>query len=276
MPDPVLPVAVAVVSFDTRSHLAACLASLGDAAEVWVVDNGSTDGSPDLVRAAFPHVRLVEPGENLGYGRAVNLVAARTAQPWVVAANADVVAAPGALARLVAAGAADPLAGAVAPRLVLPDGTDQVAEYPFPGVRQALGRPGPERWSVAAFLLLRRAALLEVGGFDPRQFLFAEDLDLGWRLTRRGWRTLVVPDAVVHHDESAATAGPERTERWLTATYAWLAPPARRAAGLVRRRDQRRGRPARAAPRPETALWWARLHRRAALRARASARAPSR
>jgi len=294
VPAPLLPVAVAVVSFDTRDHLAACLPSLADAAEVWVVDNGSSDGSPALVRERFPHVRLVEPGRNLGYGAAVDLVAARTAQPWLVAANADVVARPGALAALVAAGAADPVAGALAPRLVLPGGADQHVMYPFPGVRQALAaaRPGgadarapaagpraepAPAWAVAAFLLLRTAAFREVGGFAPRAHLFAEDLDLGWRLHRAGWTTRAVPGAVVEHDESAATGRlPDRTERAQAATYAWLA----------RRRGTRRagavalvnaaGALARAAGARDGAerarlLWWARLHLRAMRRARAGA-----
>ena len=76
-------VAVAVVSWNTRELLAACLRSLqpeADAgrAEVWVVDNASTDGSPDLVREEFPWATLVASEDNLGFGPAVNLVAART------------------------------------------------------------------------------------------------------------------------------------------------------------------------------------------------------
>ena len=254
-------VAVAVVSYQTREHLRACLASLrGDAdagrADVWVVDNGSTDGSPDMVREEFGWVRLVQPGENLGYGAAVNLVAAQTDTPWIAAANADVVAQRSALAALLRAGHRDPGAGAVAPRLLRPDGSTEHSVHPFPTVRFTLAfalgltRPVADRlcleeawnptrarrvpWAIGAFLLIRRAAWDTVGGFDERQWLFAEDLDLGWRLSRSGWATRYEPSARVRHAGSAATGafGAQRTERWQRATYAWL--ERRRGMGVAR------------------------------------------
>jgi N-acetylglucosaminyl-diphospho-decaprenol L-rhamnosyltransferase len=88
------PVAVAVVSWNTRELLAGCLRSLApeaDAgrAEVWVVDNASSDGSPELVRDEFPWAQLVASDENLGFGRAVNAVAERTESDWIAPANAD-------------------------------------------------------------------------------------------------------------------------------------------------------------------------------------------
>lgn len=290
-------VAVAVVSYQTREHLRACLASLAGepGAEVWVVDNGSTDGSQAMVRAEFGDVRLLEPGANLGYGAAVNLVARETATPWLVASNADVVLEPGALAALLDAARRDPRAGAVAPRLVLPDGTTEHSVHPFPGLRFtaafALGltRPFAERlclegawdperarrvpWAIGALLLLRREAWESAGGFDERQWLFAEDLDLGWRLRQAGWATRYEPRARVRHAGSAATAaafGDERTERWQRATYAWLL--RRRGAATMRTvaalnvggalgraavtRDQSRRR---------AYLGWARLHARTGL-----------
>jgi GT2 family glycosyltransferase len=236
-------ITVAVVSYNTRALLERCLASLAvdDRLDVWVVDNGSTDGSPDVV----PPGRLIVPGRNVGYGAAVNLVARRTSSEWLVASNADVVVAPGAVDALVRS--ADPRTGAVAPRLVLPDGTTQHSVLPFPsvwftalfalGVTRFLGdrlclpghwdpsRPRVVPWAVGAFLLLRRRAFEEVGGFDERQWLFAEDLDLGWRLARAGWQTRYEPSAVVEHFESAATGaafGASRTERTQAATYGWL------------------------------------------------------
>src|SRR4051794_41161026 len=96
------PAVVAVVSWNNRGLLAEALRSLEpevDAgnAEVWVVDNGSSDGSPALVREQFPWVTLIESEENLGYGSAVNLVARRTDSDWIVPANDDIRLAPGAL-----------------------------------------------------------------------------------------------------------------------------------------------------------------------------------
>jgi len=276
---PTVSTRIAVVSYNTRDLLARCLDALAGE-DVWVVDNGSTDGSRQLVRAR-EGVRLLEPDRNLGYGSAVNLVARQPpATRWLVAANADTAPEPGALAALVAAGEADARAGALAPRLVLPDGTTQHSVHDFPGVRAALafnaglsrspflpGRWDPAQarrvpWAIAAFLLLRREAFDAVGGFDERQFLFAEDLDLGWRLARAGWATRHVPEAVVLHAAESATGGPDRTERWLRETYAWLErrrgrPVARAVAGLNAAGAAARGK-----------REWARLHARAGLRPR--------
>lgn len=290
-------VAVAVVSFETRELLRDCLRSLaGEDAEVWVVDNGSADGSPQMVRHEFPSARLVEPGANLGYGPAVNLVAARTQTPWIAAANADVRVRPGALAALLAAGGEFPRVGVVAPRLVHPDGATQHSVHPFPSLRFALGfnaglpasgavhgrfdfeRAQDVPWALGAFLLIRRAAFEAVGGFDEAQWMYAEDLDLGWRMARAGWRTRYEPAAVVEHVEAAATTAAfgvaERDERRQRATYDWIA--RRRGAARARavaainyagaaarsRAYRARGREAKAAD------WgrWAELHRDTGLR----------
>jgi GT2 family glycosyltransferase len=195
-------------------------------------------------------VRLVASERNLGYGAAVNLVAARTASRWLAAANADVALRPGALERLVAAGEADPGAGIVAPSLVLPSGETQHSAWAFPTVpatvlqnlgtlivpraiahRLALrGDWGPERarrvpWAVGAFLLIRREAWDATGGFDAAQWMSAEDLELGWRMREAGWATRHEPRAVVDHEESAATGsvwGEGLPLHWQRCAYAWM------------------------------------------------------
>jgi N-acetylglucosaminyl-diphospho-decaprenol L-rhamnosyltransferase len=248
-------VVVAVVSWNTRDLLDRALRALRPSAgsglaEVWVVDNASTDGSPGMVRERHPWARLVEPGENLGYGRAVNLVAERTSSPWLAVSNADVAVRPGALERLLAAGEADPGAGIVAPRLVLPDGRTQHSVWAFPTVPMTaaqnagvlvLGRRLGERlalrdawnpdrggrvpWAVGAFLLVRRAAWDAVGGFDAEQWMSAEDLDLGWRMREAGWATRYEPAAVADHEESAATRtvwGEDLPLHWQRCAYAWM------------------------------------------------------
>jgi GT2 family glycosyltransferase len=253
------------VSWNTRELLRECLKSLradmqAGLAEVWVVDNASADGSAAMVADEFPSVRLLALTENLGFGTAVNAVASRTSTPWLAAANADVRVEPGALAKLVAEGERHPRAGAVAPRLIMPDGGTQHSVYPFPTIPFALAyasgivdlspalarhwcidrgfdpdQPREACWAVGAFLLVRRSAWDAVGGFDETQWMYAEDLDLGWRLARGGWRTRYAPEARVHHEEAAATAqawGPERFARWHAATYAWMA---KRRGGAVSR-----------------------------------------
>jgi N-acetylglucosaminyl-diphospho-decaprenol L-rhamnosyltransferase len=290
-------VAVAIVSWNTRELLRECLESLRadaetGAAEVWVVDNASGDGSAAMVRDEFGWVRLEALEENVGFGPAVKRVAAQTETAWIAPANADVALQAGALATLVRAGERDPRAGAVAPRLVLPDGSTQHSVYRFPtlpftaafnaglyrvwpglGDRMLLegqwdpSRPRVVDWAIGALLLVRRRAWEEAGGFDEGQWMYAEDLDLGWRLRRAGWHTRYEPAARVRHAASAATVqawGDERTARWQRATYAWM----------LRRRGRARtkataalnvgGALARAALFPSARrgnLGWARLHR---------------
>lgn len=246
---------MAVVSWNTRGLLERCLRSLApdvDAGriDVCVVDNASTDNSPAAARALAPRAEVIEAGRNLGFGAAANLAARRSQSPWLAVANADIALERGALEALLDAGS-DPTVGCVAPRLILPDGTTQHSVYPFPTVSFTLAfnaslhrlRPGlgdrlclegywdPERpravdWAIGALLLLRREAFEAVGGFDERQWMYAEDLDLGWRLSEAGWATRYEPRARVLHDASAATSlafGDQKTERFMSATYAVLA-----------------------------------------------------
>src|SRR3954447_6661957 len=249
-------VTIAIVSWNTRDLLARCLDSLAPevergVADVWVVDNASTDGSPDLVRERYDGVHLIASEENLGFGRAINLVARETASEWIATANADIALRDGALDMLLEAGERDPGAGAIAPRLVLPNGQTQHSVFAFPtiffslilavgafrlspAVADRLAFPGhwnKERarrvpWAVAAFLLFRRRAWDDAGGFDERQWMYAEDLDLGWRLREAGGATRYEPRAVVDHHHAAATTqlwGEELAPHWQRSTYGFIA-----------------------------------------------------
>jgi GT2 family glycosyltransferase len=246
---------IAVVSWNTRALLLECLASFepdcaAGRADVWVVDTGSADGSVQAAREQAPWARVIETEGNVGYGAAVNLVARQTTSEWLVCANADTAPDAGALSALLADGAPASV-GCVAPRLVLPDGRTQHSVYPFPtlgftlafnaglpalsrGLADRLcleGRWNPEvargvPWAIGAFLLIRRRAFDAVGGFDERQWMYAEDLDLGWRLHDAGWVTRYQPAARVRHASGAATArafGDERTDRFTAETYGVIA-----------------------------------------------------
>jgi N-acetylglucosaminyl-diphospho-decaprenol L-rhamnosyltransferase len=259
------PVTIAIVSWNTRDLLERCLHSLKPEvdqgrAEVWVVDNASTDGSPDLVRERFDWVHLIASDENHGFGRALNMVARQTSSDWIATANADIALHPGALQTLLETGARDTKAGALAPRLHLPNGTTQHSVFAFPTITfsfilalglyklssvvgDRLAFPGhwdTERarrvpWAIAAFLLVRREAWDQIGGFDERQWMYAEDLDLGWRLKQAGWATRYEPRAVVDHESSASTTqlfGVELAPHWQRATYGHIA--RRRGAGYAR------------------------------------------
>jgi GT2 family glycosyltransferase len=249
-------------------------------------------------------VHLEASEQNLGFGPAVNLVARQTDTPWLGIANADIALQPGAIDALLDAAEGDPGAGAIAPRLILPDGSTQHSVFTFPTIRSTLVvasgigraiRPLGERnlmvgmfdaeqarrvpWAIAAFLLVRRDAWNEIGGFDEHQWMYAEDLDIGWRLHRAGWATRYEPSARVEHESSASTdqawgdAG--KTERWQRSTYAWMLRRmgarrtrtvaviqiAGRLMHLVWLEPAARIAPERFEQRRNAARWWIRLHR---------------
>jgi N-acetylglucosaminyl-diphospho-decaprenol L-rhamnosyltransferase len=249
------PITIAVVSWNTRGPLRSCLQSmhadvLSGVADVWVIDNGSSDGSREMVADEFDWAKLIEADENLGFGRAVNAVASRTSSEWIAASNSDIELEPGALERMLVTAESDRRSGVIAPRLQLPDGSWQHTIHSFPSPTLALtfnlglgsivpslgnrllleGRTDGEEgrevdWGHGAFLLIRRAAFDQVGGFDAGQWMYAEDLDLSWRLRAAGWTTRYVPEARATHQVAAAASmafGDERTARHTLATAEWM------------------------------------------------------
>ena len=210
-PDPAGPVSdradveVGVVGYHSRDLVLACLDSLAEAAAglrvtVTVADNGSADGTVEAVRARSDGARALDLGENLGFARANNAAIAAGEGRHVFVLNPDTVVARGALATLVRFADAHPGAGVVAPRLLNADGTAQLTARRFPtpaaavfGRRSPLSRWFPRnRWSRAflveadrlgdepftvdwvsgAAMLVPRAVVEEVGGFDEDFFLF--------------------------------------------------------------------------------------------------------
>jgi GT2 family glycosyltransferase len=233
-------VSVLVVSYNTRRDLVACLASLeaSPPLDVIVVDNASTDGSPDAVRTDFPQVRLIANTENVGFARANNQALALAHGRFVLVINSDAVLRPGALARLVEHLERHPTTGVVGPRTRGGDGRIQVSFGPaltplaewrqgalVRGVRAgdagALERaealaavahsPG---WVSGSCLLARRQALSAVGGFDERFFLYEEDVDLCVRLAQAGWRIDYLPDAEVMHQLGRSMAQASQRARF--------------------------------------------------------------
>ncbi len=251
------PVTIASVSWNTREPLARWLASVrpdADAglARVVVIDNGSSDGSTELVRRDHDWAELIESGANLGFGAAVNRVAAVSDSPWLAASNADIELTPGALSTLIRRAEPDPSIGAVAPRLIVQGGGTQPSVHRFQSPAQAalfatgahrvipgLGdrmclhgywdadRPRAIDWAHGAFLLLRRSAFDAAGGFDESQWMYAEDAEIAWRLRRARYSVWYEPAARVHHAVSAATIQAfgefDRHRREYEASYRWLA-----------------------------------------------------
>ncbi len=250
-------VAVVIPSWNSAGLLPRCLDSLADQGvevEPMVVDNGSSDGSVELLeRRGVPHVALPE---NTGFAAAVNLGAARVAADAVLVLNADTALEPGCLATLLDALEADPGLGGVQPRLLqlegdaerpgrgggaaaasaLPDpaaarlysagqaltadgravevGAGEAQPSRLPGVYEVFGVCG-------AACLLRRELFADLGGYDESYFAFYEDVDLNVRARIAGWRFAYVPEAVVWHvgnaSWSAGFAKPSAENAWLVA-----------------------------------------------------------
>ncbi|HEY1974686.1 MAG TPA: glycosyltransferase family 2 protein [Pseudonocardia sp.] len=241
--------AVVSVTYSPGATLDTFLDSLTKATtrRYWVVlaDNGSTDGAPERAERDRPEVSLLHTGANLGYGGAVNRAVATLGAEfgWLVVANPDVEWTPGSLDELLAAAERTPRAGALGPLIRDAEG----AIYPSARLLPSLGRgaghavfgvvwPG-NRWSTAyrqseavvrerdagwlsgSCLLLRRAAFDSVAGFDPNYFMYFEDVDLGDRLGRAGWRNRYVPSAEVVHTQGHATTRTEVSALMLRAHH---------------------------------------------------------
>jgi N-acetylglucosaminyl-diphospho-decaprenol L-rhamnosyltransferase len=256
-----LDIGLVIVNYNVRDLLRDCLISVlssqGDlAVETCIVDNGSGDGSADMVASEFPQMQLIRAenrgyaaGNNLGlqafgFGGALSLPPPvppdegelRPSPLWgelegglpryVLLLNPDTLLPPSALADMVAFMDAHPQAGAAGPRLVREDGsldracrrsfpTPEVAFYRMSGLSRIL--PRHRRFGrynvtylppdvttevdsvVGAFMLIRREVLLQVGLLDERFFMYAEDLDLCYRMKQRGWQVWYNADVTVLH-----------------------------------------------------------------------------
>ena len=221
-----------LVNYNGRPWIRPCLHSLesglGEAIphEVIVVDNGSSDGSAELIRREFPWVRLVLNEVNRGFAAAVNQGICLARGRYVLLMNFDVRVRYG-LEQLVSVLEGSPCAAAAAPRTL--DGRGKLrgscGHFPTPSrliptmwmlhrvpllrrwVRPLLIPPGPfyeaERhveWASAACLLLRRRALEQVGLLDEGYWMYGEEVDWCYRTHRAGWKVVFTPRAeVVHH-----------------------------------------------------------------------------
>jgi GT2 family glycosyltransferase len=250
-PDP-LPLAVAVVSYDTRELLERCLLSVRAARPVQtvVVDNGSTDGSIELVGDGFPEMTLIVNEPNRGYGAAANQAIAACSAPVVLLLNSDTEIAPDAPQALGAYLAEHPEVAVAGPRLVNPDGSLQGSTLGFPSVADMLmgdtglhalvrrmprvregslrtwshDRARPVPWLRGAALAIRRSAFGAVGGFDERYFMYFEEVDLCRRLGAAGLQTHFAPVTDVVHARSASTRKHPRAMRreWLVSYGRYL------------------------------------------------------
>jgi len=225
-------VAAVVVSHGHPAELAQSLPALEPQVDELVVIANIPGSVPDGVEALHSE-------RPLGYAANLNRGFARTDAELLLAANPDAVPEPGAIDALRAFMETHPRCGVAGPRMVFPDGTWQPSRRRFPTVTGTIVRRTPLRlvlpqrrhfhlderppdepveadWMLGGFLLVRRAMLDEIGGFDEGFRLYGEDIDLQYRAMRAGWERWYVPAAVVRHEHKAET-----DKRWLTRRTLW-------------------------------------------------------
>ncbi len=223
-------VSIVIVSFNTRDVLRECLQSVyretGELRiQIIIVDNGSTDGSAEMVGREFPEVLLIQSKVNLGFGGANNVAFESSQGRYIVLLNSDAFLMPGSLQRSVRYMDQNPGVGLGGGRLVGRDGSRQPSARMFPSVlsdlivlsglaarfpkSQFFGRldrtwademqAAEVDWVPGAYSIIRAEALAKVGGFDSRFFLYYEEVDLCKRLKKKGYSIWYWPDIVVIH-----------------------------------------------------------------------------
>ena len=245
--------AVVIVSWNVRELLASCLRSLFDVLDaweaevaVWVVDNASSDGTPEMVTDSFPSVNLLTKDQNLGFAAANNVALRKVlheARPgdgetfaWLL--NPDTEVRPGAASALASALVQDSKAAVVGAKLLYADGSLQQSAFQFPGLRQLAFElfPLPRRLynspvngryprhlyqgerpflvdhPLGASMMVRMAAIDDVGLLDEGYHMYCEEIDWCWRMREAGWHALCAPKAeVIHHAGQSTSQVPVRS-----------------------------------------------------------------
>ncbi|NLE77811.1 MAG: glycosyltransferase family 2 protein [Chloroflexi bacterium] len=249
---PPFDLSIIIVNWNVRELLARCLETIwaqvdqADAhqlrlveaphtAEVIVVDNASSDGSVEAVRAGFPWVRCIANDANLGFTKGNNQGLAVAQGRYLLLLNPDTEVRPGALQAMLRWMDAHTAVGALGPRVRYPDGSVQPTRRRFPTLATALlestflqrwlphnavvqryyvqDRSDDEAqevdWVVGACLLLRQQAVQQVGALDEGFFMYSEELDYCYRLKGAGWSVAYLPQAeIIHHEGRSSEQAP--------------------------------------------------------------------
>ena len=224
-----IDLSIVIVNWNVRDLLRRCLATVFAATpyalEVIVVDNASSDGSLDMLRAEFPQVHLIANADNRGFPAANNQGLSAARGRYAMALNPDTEIAGDALIRIIAYLDRHPDVGALGPQLLNSDGSIQSSRRRFPTFvtalfestwLQGIAPHGVLRrfyvddvpasvtqevdWVTGACIAVRREVLEGVGGFDESFFMYSEELDWCKRVRSAGWKIVYLPEAkIVHH-----------------------------------------------------------------------------
>ena len=226
-------ISLIIVSWNARDYLLNCIESIyatmaGVRFEIIVVDNASSDGSPEGVKERFPGVHLIQTGANLGFSRANNIGVARATGRYYGFVNSDVLVLPDCVQRLIALMDSHPAVGLAGPRLLNGDRTLQPSCRKEPRLANHLARalfintsladPACKRDEIAevevlagSFWIARREAVQQVGLLDEAFFFYGEDVDWCRRFRAAGQKVCYFPSAqAVHFGGASSAADPDR------------------------------------------------------------------
>jgi N-acetylglucosaminyl-diphospho-decaprenol L-rhamnosyltransferase len=215
---------IVLVCWNNKAYLDPCLQSLYDgnlkySFDVWVVDNGSTDGSQQMLQEKYPEVRIIQNSGNVGLGKASNQGIEASRGRYILLLNNDTIVNGPSFDAMVKFLDEHSRTGAVGGKLLNPDGTIQACYNNFPTLwedfmlNSRLGeliRPGYPAvmsgdeiksvdWLGSACLMVRRSALDEIGLLDESYFIYGDETDLQYRLKKAGWEIYYLPGSTTVH-----------------------------------------------------------------------------
>ena len=244
-----MDLSILIVSWNVRELLRHCLLSLRQemaddrqplngqsevcrlSSEIWIVDNASTDGTVEMVRADFPDVRVIANSENVGFTRGNNKALVQAQGRYLFLLNPDTELHPGALQAMLDYVGAHPRVGIVGPRLYYGDGTTQSSRRRFPSLATAffestrLQQWFPHNrilsryymldtaddatqsvdWVNGSAMFVRRELYEQIGGLDETFFMYSEELDWCYRAKQAGWEVVYLPIAQITHYEGKSS-----------------------------------------------------------------------
>lgn len=220
-----MDLSIIIVNWNTKQLLLDCLASIYETVtsisfEIWLVDNGSDDGSVEAVRNIYPDVNIIQNEKNLGFAAANNKAFKKMVGRYALLLNTDTVLTGGAIERIYNFMENNPEVGMACGQLLNQDGSKQnsIANFPnllslmcnetllqilfpakFPGKRREITKPVEVDSCIGACLMVSKKAMDEVGLLDEDYFFFLEETDWARRMKRAGWKVCFVPSARIFH-----------------------------------------------------------------------------
>lgn len=234
---------ISIVNFNSGDYLLETLDSINKtmidlSCEVWIIDNNSSDSSIQKAKKRFPQFNYIENKENLGFGKANNLVLSNLKSEYALILNPDVKLGKNDLKEMISFMDENEDVGACSPEIVLPNGEiDLTAHRGFPTpwasfkyfflkddslyhlTTRDFSKPHQVDAITGAFFLTRKSVLDRVGLFDEDYFMYAEDIDLCFRIKKAGFKIMYVPSVRVLHHKGISTGLKKHSRELSSATF---------------------------------------------------------